>query len=61
MISEIYLLNDWSEEESIRYHQSLGLGPGLINGYGKRELTVIVEDLEKAKMVLFENKTTEEK
>lgn len=54
-INATYALNNWGESERAANHLGLKLEPKPLREYSDLELKIILDDLEKFKMILFED------
>lgn len=55
LIAEIFVLNDWNDEEAGRYLASLELGGKTLPECTRTDLMIIVADLENSHMLLLAN------
>lgn len=52
-VAEIYEQNDWGRVERMTHQTSLGLEPKLVTLFTVDELRVILDDFERARMILY--------
>jgi hypothetical protein len=59
LILDTFASNDWSESERLRYQDLLGLPSVPVESLDITSVRVIIEDMAKSKMILFEEKENE--
>lgn len=52
-VQDVYQQNDWNDDEQLRHQLKLGLEDKPLNERENGEIKTILEDFEKARMVIF--------